>query len=278
MKDMVVAAVNMASVPGQTAENLRNVARWCELAVAQGAEIVCFPELCLCGYDTSQQVRAWADSIPGAATDETVRIARDLGVTILAGIAERDAQGDLYISHFVASPFGLSGVYRKVHLGPSERATFRAGESIPVFKHEKCRFGLQVCYDGHFPEMSTVQALNGADVIFVAHATPRETPQEKRDRFARYLGARAYDNTCYVVACNSVGSSRSGRPLAGVALALDPMGVVMAEAVGWDERMMVATLDSEDLARVRNSDMGWFLKDRRPDLYGSIADSLRILV
>jgi len=270
MKDITVAAVNFRAVFGDVEANLDRIAGWAERLARQGVEIACFPEMCLCGYDRTAAIRPLAQPIPGPATERLASIAALHGVTLLAGLAEVDSRGRRFISHVVTAPRGLVGVYRKTHLSPLEREVFQPGDEIGIFEHEGCALGVQLCYDAHFPELSTLQALAGAEVLFVAFATPRDDPRTLRDRLLRYLPARAYDNGCYLVACNLVGERRNGGPWPGVALVIGPKGEVLAETVGWEESVALARLAGSEIQRIRQTKMGHFIKHRRPELYENL--------
>jgi N-carbamoylputrescine amidase len=165
------------------------------------------------------------------------------------------------------TPTGILGIYRKLHIAPPEKSVFDAGKNIPVFDAGGIRFGIQLCYDAHFPELSTHMALAGADVIFIPHASPRGTPAEKRDSWLRHLPARAFDNGVFVVACNQVGDNRTGLTFPGVAVVIGPDGRVVATDFGGREGLLVADLDAGLLAAVRSHPMRYFLPHRRPDIY-----------
>ena len=101
---------------------------------------------------------------------------------------------------------------------------------------------MQICYDTHFPEATTAQALAGAEMIFMPHSssalpTGAETREEKRTRWLRYLPARAYDNSVFVVVVNQIDKERG---IPGIAMALDPWGKLLAEARPDSEDLLVA--------------------------------------
>jgi N-carbamoylputrescine amidase len=221
----------------------------------------------LCGYERTEAVQALSVPVPGPVTDQLAAIAAEHQITLLAGLAEVGGRGQRFISQAVITPQGLAGVYRKTHPNLPEREIFEAGRELGVFKHSRCSFGVQLCYDAHFPELSTLQALAGAEIFFVASASPRDDPEVKKERMLRYLPARAYDNGCYLVACNLVGPGSRGQTFAGVGLIIGPKGEVMAEAAGWEEGLVVARLDGRELERLRRTKMGYFLTHRRPELY-----------
>jgi N-carbamoylputrescine amidase len=271
MEDLIVAAVAMRSVVGKKAENLARMEALADQAARKGARAVCFPELNISGYGLREKMDSFAETIPGPSTNAVLRMAKTYHLLILAGLAEKRGENQFFISQFIAGPAGLLGIYRKLHLGPSEEGIYQAGNECPVFQFEKAAFGIELCFDGHFPELSTLLALKGAEVIFVPHASPRESSEQKQERWLRYLAARAYDNSVFVVACNQAGETESGLNFSGAALILDPRGEVMASSRDDGEGMILAELKKDTLQRVRESPRGFFLRKRRPELYRELA-------
>jgi predicted amidohydrolase len=189
-------------------------------------------------------------------------------IVLMAGIVEVVDAGSLpYITQIIAGPNGLIGAYRKTHLGPTETATYRPGQKIDVFKTGKTTFGVQLCYEGHFPEISTQMALMGADMLFIPHASPRGAPEEKLESWMRHLPARAFDNGIFVIACNQVGACGGGLTFPGVAVIFGPDGRLLARYVGIREHILYADLRDESLQNVRRHRMRYFLPERRPLLY-----------
>ncbi len=271
MNDLRVAAVVMRSGFGETEANLAKMERFVRQAARSGAEVVCFPEMSVTGYALKEEIRGFAEPVPGPSTWEVSRMAAENDVTILAGLLEQTESDGVAITQIIVSPSGEIGTYRKLHLSPGEQEFFQAGGETPIFSAGGTTFGVQLCYDAHFPELSTLLALKGAEVLFMPHASPPpESADEKRDRWLRYLSARAYDNGAFVVACNQTGDGGAGIRFAGVALILDPRGEVIAETSGDEESMIVAELKAEALTRTRSARMGFFLAHRRPELYGAL--------
>ncbi|MEJ5199288.1 MAG: nitrilase-related carbon-nitrogen hydrolase [Anaerolineae bacterium] len=271
---VTVAAVNFRPRFGAIGENLERIEAWVADLAGRGASLICFPELAVTGYDRTPAIRELAQTVPGPAADRLAAIAQRWRADVLAGLPERDADGRLYIAQIIAGADGAMAVYRKLHLNAPERATYTPGEALGVFRRPNLTCGVQLCYDAHFPELSTLQALAGADLLCIASASPRDEPEEKAERMLRYLRARAYDNSCYVVACNLVGEGAQGQRFGGVALALDPKGELLASHVGWEEGYVLATVDMAALRRIRRTVMGYFLPHRRADLYRRLAEQI----
>ncbi len=205
--------------------------------------------------------------------DRLLQIAKEARLLLIAGLIENSAKTGPYITQLVAGPEGLIGLYRKSHLSPHEKDVYKAGEEIGIFSYGNTSFGLQLCYEAHFPEISTAMALMGADIIFIRHASPRGDAEGKLNSWLRHLTARAFDNGVFVVACNQVGDSDEGLFFPGVAVVVGPDGQVLTKYTGEDETILYAELDSEMLTDVRQHRMKYFMTSRRPELYGKIIES-----
>ncbi|MFH1090866.1 MAG: nitrilase-related carbon-nitrogen hydrolase [Pseudomonadota bacterium] len=269
MRDFRIAAGMMRSVVGDKAGNLLRVRTLAAEAAAGGAEVLVLPEACLTGYTVRESLAPLAEPVPGPLTEAVQKSAAEFGLTILAGLLESVPSGPCYLTQVMIGPEGVIGSYRKTHLGPTEKTLFAAGDSLRVIAWDQgqVKFGLQLCYEGHFPEISLSQARMGAEVILISHASPREGPQDKLERWRRYLPARAYDNTVFMAAVNQVGHNGQGLTFAGVAMIVDPKGDILAQAAGDEEALIFADLCGRDLEEIRQGRMGYFLPWRRPDLY-----------
>jgi N-carbamoylputrescine amidase len=250
-----------------TEKNLESVARWSEKAVRQGAKVICFPELNVTGYSTGKALAQTALPVPGPETERLVEMARASSLVILAGLAEADPQGRVFATHLVATPQGLAGVYRKLHIAPPEQTLLTPGSHVPLHSFPGLTFGIQLCYDAHFPELSIRMALGGCDLIVIPHASPRGTAKEKLASWMRHLSARAYDNGVFVAACNQVGDNGAGLNFPGVALALGPDGNIVRQYVTNKEGLMLVDLKAALLKNVRQHRMRYFLPYRRPEIY-----------
>ncbi len=270
MQDLRIALVQMSSRVGDTSANLAKIERFAGEAAAQRVDIVCFPELCVCGYNAGDTSVPDPELLSGDSVQKLEKIGRGSGVTLLAGLLERDLSGIVYNTQVICSPDGRVGHYRKTHVPTSEIGTWRHGSELPVFAHPKARYGIEICYDSHFPEVSTILAEKGAEVLFLPHASSRsgETATGKKERWLRYVPARAYDNAVFVAICNQVGDNGAGRHFAGVTFVCNPLGEVVAEAQSnREEELVIADLKSSELAKARSEAELFFRHFRRPELY-----------
>jgi predicted amidohydrolase len=267
MSDLRIAAAQMVSLVGDTATNLTSIERIVRKACDRKVDILCLSELCTNGYNAGDNDHPAAET----SRSESVRCLSDLGrqtgLTFLAGLLERDGSG-VFNTQIVFGPDGMHGHYRKTHVPTAENGIWCQGDSLPVFDHPKARFGIEICYDSHFPEVSTELAERGAEILFLPHASGGESGDDNLARWLRYMPARAYDNTVYVAVCNQVGDNGEVRAFTGVTFICDARGKVIAETEHGDqEEMIIADLKSADLQEARRNPETFFRYFRRPALY-----------
>ncbi len=267
MENLKIAAVCLHSTSGDVDKNLDKIQAIASEASAKGANIVCFPELSVTGYIQESPGGIYEAEDSERIVDRLVRMAREMRLVLIAGLIEISNEGVPYITQAITGPDGLIGLYRKTHLAPTETASYSPGQKIELYRSGNTTFGVQLCYEAHFPEISTTMALMGADILFVPHASPRGDPEEKLQSWLRHLPARAFDNGLFVVACNQVGKTGEGLSFPGVAVVLGPDGRVLGKYAGEDDYLLFAELEVGMLRGVREHRMRYFLRERRPELY-----------
>ncbi len=270
MKDICIAAAVFDGFGLNASRNLKKMIPLVKSAKDKGAGIILFPEMNITGYSSGPEIKNIAEPVPGPISEKLSDMAVKENMAILGGMAEKDDKGHIYISHIVALPDGKIRVYRKIHMAPPEKNMFTGGDEVPVFSYSGVKFGIQLCYDAHFPELSTIMAQKGADVLLIAHASPRGTPREKYKSWMRHLPARAFDNSLFVIACNQTGKNENGLFFPGIALSIDPSGNVIDKYLSPDEGILITNLSAKALLRVRSHKMRFFFPNRRPKLYDRI--------
>lgn len=271
---MKVALVQLAYGDDETvAERVDRVA---ELVRSQaGHDLVVLPELWAAGgfaYPTWEQR---ADTTHGAISRAMSEAARHAQVTLHAGsIVETTCDGstgpegkDLWNTSLVFGPDGsLLATYRKVHrfgFGAGEPKLMEAGERVIVTDlpvgTATVRAGLSTCYDLRFPELYRAQLDQGAMVFIIPAAWPRKRVQH----WTLLAHARAIENQCVVIACNTSGT-HSGHEMGGhsqvIAANGDPIGVA-----GLGEEVLSVDVDLDAVGAWRRQFP--VLADRRlPDL------------
>jgi predicted amidohydrolase len=267
MKNIRIALIIFNAPVGEIDKNLDRMNDWVEKAKQKDAQLVCFPELNVSGYSTRSDIQIPSEADFGKTTACLRAMAKKESITLLAGMMEKKKNDTLFASHMVVKPKGSLGIYRKLHIAPPEKHLFSQGDEIPLFEDNGAKFGIQLCYDAHFPELSTRMAANGAEMIFIPHASPKGTPDKKYRSWLRHLKARAYDNSIFILALNQVGDNHKGLTFPGVAVVVGPGGEVLDKKLCDKEGMLLIDLKKKDLDAVRSNRMHFFLPNRRKDLF-----------
>lgn len=266
--DIRIATVIFNSPVGQINQNLDRMAAFIRKASDEGAQIVCFPELSITGYSSSGgPIEKAAVELNGWIAESLEYYAEKENIVILSGLAEKDQHGNIYASHIVSYPDHKTLSYRKLHLAPPEKKVLTPGTDLPIFEVNGFRFGIQLCYDVHFPELTTKMAVEGVDAVFAPHASPRGTASKKFNSWMRHLPARAFDNGIFVIAVNQCGENGSGLYFPGVSIVIGPTGEVIDKSMSDTEVLLISDLKKEQLDYVRTHRMRYFLPNRRPDIY-----------
>jgi predicted amidohydrolase len=158
------AKTNAANITANLDRHLAFIDR----AAAKGAEFVGFPELSVNGYHFSQNM-TWL-SLDGPEVKRLVAKAVERGVFVSAGIAEQDAAGKRWNTHFVIDPAGkVIGWHHKIWL-TKEKGFVEAGDDHNVFDVKGLKVGIVTCADGTDEKNLQATVANGAKLIYGPHA------------------------------------------------------------------------------------------------------------
>ncbi|NNJ09057.1 carbon-nitrogen hydrolase [Chloroflexales bacterium ZM16-3] len=255
-------------------------------AAAQGAQIICLPELFRSRYfcQSEDYVNfSLAEPVPGPSTAAFSALARELGVVIIASLFEKRAEGLYHNTAAVIDADGsYLGKYRKMHIPDDplfyEKFYFTPGDlGFKVFQTKFARVGVLICWDQWYPEAARLTALRGADLLFYPTAIgwhpaeKAEYGEAQHQSWETIQRSHGVANGCYVVSVNRTG--HEGDPAGGIAFwgqsfLSDPSGTILAKAPIDKPDVLVAPVD---LARLDVQRTHWpFLRDRRIDAYGEI--------
>lgn len=294
-----IATAQFENRSGDKSHNLDVIQRLAAQAAADGAQVVAFHECSITGYTFARhlsraQMLELAEPVPGGPSiDRLAKIARELDITLLAGLFERDAADNLFKTYVCVDKNGLVARYRKIH--PFINPYLSPGTEYVVFDLHGWKCGILICYDNNVIENVRAVTLLGAEIIFMPHVTmctpsPRpgagfvdpalwydrdKHPEPLRAEFdgmkgrawlMKWLPARAYDNAVYVVFSNPIGMD-DDQLKNGCSMILDPFGDIVAECRELGDQVVAATLSADKLEKAGGSR---YLKARKPELYGAI--------
>jgi len=197
-------------------------------------------------------------------------------------VFERRAPGLYHNSAVVIDADGsISGIYRKMHIPDDpayyEKYYFAPGDlGFRAFDTAVGRVGTLICWDQWYPEGARLTALRGAILMFYPTAIgwhPHEKDQfgaAQIDAWRTIQRSHAIANGVYVAAVNRVGheiaeTGGAGIEFWGSSFVADPFGVVIAQAAGDKEEVLLADIELDRVEDVRRN---WpFLRDRRIEAY-----------
>jgi predicted amidohydrolase len=184
---------------------------------------------------------------------------REIGAVLHTGsVVERTdepgAEGrHLWNTSVVLDPQGRPCArYRKIHrfgFGSGEPRLMEAGTEMVVTDlpapADALTVGLSTCYDLRFPELYRAQLDLGAELFLV----PAAWPAPRVEAWRLLLRARAVEDQCFVVACNTAGT-HAGVEMGGRSAVIDPWGTVLAEA-GTEQEVLSVQIDPGQVAKAR---------------------------
>jgi predicted amidohydrolase len=258
---------------GNKERNLKQISEQASRARKKNIDLLVFPELHLTGYTMRDEVSHLAESIPGPSTQKVESIAKEHGVHVIFGMPEEsEVKGVIHNTAVFVGPKGLVGKYRKIHLPThsvfEERRYYRPGQEASVFKTDIGTIGLSICYDLYFPELTRLQALQGAELVVCISASPGL----RRRFFEGFCLSRAMENAIYLAYVNRVGIEE-GLQFWGGSRVIAPNGSVLAQCKYDLEEFQICKVDLGEVSRARAFIPT--IKDLEPGLFDQLRTKSR---
>lgn len=264
-QNIKLALIQFQSVLGEPIQNLTKAEALIRQAAAEGAELICLPELFSTGYNLSiigAAMPQLAETPEGPTLSCFRKTAKELKIHLIAPLALNLGEERPYNSAAFIGPEGeIIGLYHKCHLFDAERQYFLPGEDFPVFDTALGKIGLMICFDAGFPESARCLRLKGAELIVCPSAW---RIQDKR-MWDLNMPQRALENSCYVAAVNRYGREDT-LYMGGFSMVCGPEGDVLAYQQEEKEAILYADISGERLA-VYCAEGGPYLPYRRPKIY-----------
>jgi predicted amidohydrolase len=276
MSNWIVAGVQMDCALGDIAANRAAIVARLHQAADRGAKLVVFPECILTGYgfDSRDQARRAAEALPGPSTDILAKECAKRGVWAVFGLLEAAPDGKLYNACALVGPNGFVASYRKLHLPclGADRFTDPGDRPLAVHDLGGLKLGINICFDGSFPECARILTLLGADLVVL----PTNWATNARKMAELVSPARSWENHIYYLAVNRVGDE-SGFHYIGLSSAADYLGNVLHVAPEDDEAIITMEVNPAAAAQKRVVHChGVYEIDRvnwrRPEMYGPLVE------
>lgn len=281
MTSLTIAALQLPLGSSDEAANIAAVSALVEQAAAAGAQVILPPELFSGPYFCKVEDEALFTLARPVLEHPSViamrALAAQLKVAIPTSFFERDGQHYYNTLAWIDPDGSVQGTYRKSHIpdgpGYEEKYYFRPGnDGFKVWNAFGAKIGVGICWDQWYPECARVMALLGADLLLYPTAIgsePYDADLDTSRMWRRAMQGHAVSNCMPVVAANRIGTE-DGQRFYGHSFIADEWGDLIEEFGAGETGVLIHTLDLARAARHR-AGMGFF-RDRRPQLYGRIAE------
>ncbi len=253
MRPLRVALAQINPTVGDVEGNTRKIVDWIGRAREVGADLVAFPELAVTGYPPEDLLFKPAFIEANLrALDDITRTTRNL--TAVVGFV--DKRDDIFNAAAVLHHGSLAGIHHKRFL-PNygvfhENRYFQPGTELAVFTEGDVCFGVNVCEDLWYPAgPTTLQALAGAELIITLNGSPFH--RGKAAYRERMIATRAADSLVALAFINMVGG-QDELVFDGRSLVVDAQGDTVMRGRAFEEDLIVADLDLDDVFRARLHD------------------------
>lgn len=239
-----------------------NLERHLELAteaIDRGADLILFPELSLAGY--ALQDLAITTALRPSEADSVfaslLEVSRD--IDLMVGFVHEDRRHRFYIASAYLSAGKLLHVHNKVYLPTysmfDEGRFFAAGDHLKAFDTRFGRMGMLICEDFWHASAPYLLWMDGADILLLSSASPgrglHENARLNSSLWVEHTN-RAYAGlfTTFVAHTNRVGFE-DGLNFWGGSTIFDPDGELVVRAPDFEEALVVAEIDLNQLHRTR---------------------------
>ncbi len=249
-------------------ENARKTFAAMDEAAANGADVICFPEIQFSPFFPQlpgQDVARYLMGIEHPLVEKMRDKCADAKMIAVPNFYLQ-ADGEKYDASPVIDQDGhILGVSSMVHVAQVpyfyEQDYYTPSKTgFHVYDTSAGKIGVVVCFDRHYPESIRSCVVQGADIIVIPTAN---TTIEPMDMFEWELRVAAMQNGVFIAMCNRVGQEGE-LVFSGESVVVDPGGEVIAKADD-REQILYATVDYAMVEKCREKRP--YLKFRRPDLY-----------
>lgn len=279
-KRLITVAAVQSKISAKLSENIEKMTHFVREAASKGANVILLPELFEGPYfcrEEKDEFFDWAKPFEGHPTIRHFQtLAKELNVAIPVSFFEKDGPQHYNSLAMVNEKGDVLGLYRKSHIpdgpGYEEKFYFRPGNTgFKVWPTSFGVVGVGICWDQWYPECARAMMLQGAEILFypTAIGTEPETPDlDTKDLWQRAMIGHSVSNVVPVVAANRIGLEVN-QTFYGHSFISDQRGNKVQELGRTEEGVILSTFDLEEIRRNRAS-FGFF-RDRRPNLYQSLA-------
>lgn len=256
---MKIAAAQISSVLGDLEKNIEHHLKYCDEAIKNKTDMIVFPELSLTGYSLKDINFTIAVNIAKTKLLDKLK-EKSKKISIICGLAEEDENFAIYNSGILISDGEIKFIQRKIYLPTygmfEEYRYFSRGNECMAHDTKFGKIGLLVCEDMWHLSLPYTVAMDGAQIITGIASSPARL-SVNTDKFKNYEINSEHHRTyarilsTYFVFSNRVGFE-DGINFWGGSEIVDPFGNVLSAAKLFDEDMIYADINFEEVRRARH--------------------------
>lgn len=258
---MRVAVVQTDPEFGEVEINVRSA-----ISMMEGieADLYVLPELFNTGYNfvDVDEVEKLSENTSGYTFDLLSTFARRKSCYVVYGFVEKTVR--LYNSASLVGPYGMMGLYRKIHLYNREALFFAPGDlGFPVFNLPIGRIGIMICFDWIYPESARSLALKGAQLI--VHPSNLVLPH-----CPDAMVTRSLENRVFTATADRIGSETRGEitfDFIGKSQIVGMNGTVLQRLGSEEAGVAVADIDLQEATRKQINEHNDLFAGRRSEHY-----------
>jgi len=253
MKKIRVALAQINPVVGDFEYNYNKILEFIEKAKKLEADIIAFPELALTGYPPEDLILKPSFIEKNLYYLEKLKENVDNIIVIVGFI---DKQEDVFNAAAVIYNKEIVGIYHKQFLPNygvfDENRYFQKGDGLLLISVDNYKVGVSICEDIWYPENPVNDyAILGTEVVININASPYS--QGKVKRREEMLKVRSRDNLISIAYVNMVGG-QDELVFDGNSLILDAQGEILAKAESFEEELLLADIDLDEIFRLQLKD------------------------
>jgi len=256
---MKVAVAQVTCVLGDIEKNVKHHLKFCDEAIKNKADLIVFPELSLTGYSVKDLNFVISLELEKTKLLDELK-SKSRKISIVCGLAEEDENFAIYNSGVFISGGEIKFTHRKMYPPTyglfEEFRYFSRGKECRAHETKFGKIGLLVCEDLWHLSLPYIVAMDGAQIIIGIATSPTrlavnqdkfrnyEINSEQHRSFARLLSS-------YLIFSNRVGFE-DGVNFWGGSEVVDPFGNIIVAAKLFEEDIIYAEIDLEEVRRARH--------------------------
>jgi predicted amidohydrolase len=244
----------MDSKLGAIEHNVNRMQDFARQAREKSVDLLVFPELCVTGYALGRIDHDTALSVHSAALQPLLEASHHLAIAF--GFQEGDNLRT-YNSVAFCEAGRVVHVHRKLYLPTygtfEERKHFAPGQDVRAFSSALGPMAMLVCYDAWQPVAPFLAVQDGAKTLLLPACSAERgdlSEIDPIDYWQNIIRFHARMGESFVVFVNRVGLE-DGVNFFGRSTILDPAGEVVAEAPAYEEALITADIDFDQVRRMR---------------------------